>query len=197
MKSTISFCIAILFVAAAYAQLPPVVSTPIAESLLSTTNTTLTTQASIQTTMANVVQSMEQAEKEYRDAMTKTGWVKNLKSAQRLLSMIENLICTSKTLSLKMSIAGSTCLYSFKYDMMLVKIQMSADYLGIILSAVSMTVAERAQTLAAATKSFEESQFLMVALNNSLDDEIAQSRITRDVTKEVASFMNIDRSKKQ
>jgi hypothetical protein len=179
-----------------YSQLPTPVTAPIAEAALSSANATLTTQVSIQTTMATVMQAIEEGEKAYKEVMKQATWVRNLQSAQRLLYMIENLVCTSKDLNVKLSVRGESCMYSYRYDMMIVKLQMSVDYLGIILSGVSMTVAERAKTLNDASKTFEESQEMMVAMNRSLDDDAAHEAMVQQTTKEVHDFMNYDRSKK-
>lgn len=174
-----------------------VVSAPYLEALVTTLNSIQGEQSSIQSTMSSVVSSMEASEKQYKEAMTKATWMRNLQSAQRVVTLIENLVCTSKDLSVKVSVAGGNCFYSFQYDMVLIKVQMAADYLGIILSGVSMTVAERAQLFRSATESFEQSQHLMVALSNSIDADLERARQAKEVTKEVLDFMNIDRSKKQ
>lgn len=174
-----------------------VVSAPYLEALVTASNSIQSEQASTQSTMSSVIASMEAGEKQFKEAMTKSTWMRNLQSAQRVVTLIENLVCTSKDLNVKLSIAGGNCFYSFQYDMVLIKVQMAADYLGIILSSVSMTVAERAQLFKAATEAFEQSQHAMMAMSNSIDDEIAQSKLSQQVTKEVGLFMNYDRSKKQ
>jgi hypothetical protein len=150
-----------------------------------------------QTTMSSVMQAIENAEKEYKEAMKKTGWMQNMKSTKRLLHTIQNLICSSRTISLKMEISGGSCLYSFKYEMVLVKLQLAADYIQIILSGVSMTVGERAKTLDDATRQFEESQKVMDELDKNLDDEAAHVALVKEVSSEVEGLMNYDRSKRQ
>ncbi|HEY0655497.1 MAG TPA: hypothetical protein VGD65_20320 [Chryseosolibacter sp.] len=174
-----------------------IVSAPYLEALVTTLNSIQGEQSTTQSTMSSVIASMEASEKQYKEAMTKATWLRNLQSAQRVVALIENLVCTSKDLNVKLAIAGQSCFYSFQYEMVLVKVQMSADYLGIILSSVSMTVAERAQLFRAATESFEQSQHAMVSLSNSIDGDIARAKLNQQVAKEVSHIMTFDRSKKQ
>lgn len=174
-----------------------IVSAPVVETELGNTNATLTTQVSIQSTMSSVMASMEEAERRFKAAMEDSKWMQNMGACRRLVTMVETLICTSKDLNAKMTIAGNSCLYSFKYDMMLVKIQMSSDYLGIILSSVSMSVAERAQTFKDATESFEQSQNMIIEMNNSLDYDIKVAALRQKVIKEMKNDMALDRSQRR
>lgn len=174
-----------------------VVSAPVLELQVGTLNANQAQQTSIQSTMSSIIASMETAEKNFKEAMTKATWMRNLQAVQRLVTLVENLICTSKDLNIKLSAAGGNCLYSYQYDMVLVKMQMSADYLGILMSGVSMTVGERSQMFKTTVESFEQSQNMMIDMNNSLDADIARSKQLKAVTQEVTDFMTYDRRKRK
>lgn len=189
----------IITVSFSYAQLPTVVSAPIAEANLATANTTLAQQSGIMTTMNGVITALEKADREYKEALTKATWLRNLQTAGRILYMVENLVCTSKNLAIRMnSFGNSSCLMSYRFDMSIVKVQQSADYLGIVLTAgVTMSPAERMQSLDDVIRSFGEAQEVMVRLNRSLDSDIMRLRVANSTKSTVDLAMNYDRSKRK
>jgi hypothetical protein len=155
------------------------------------------TQTGIITTMNSVITALEKTDREYKDALTKATWLRNLQTAGRILYMVENLICTSKNLSIRMNSLGYTsCLMSYRFDMSIIKIQQSADYLGIILAAgVSMTPGERMKSLDDVIRSFGEAQEVMVRLNKSIDSDIMRLRLANNSAAAIDLVMNYDRSK--
>lgn len=188
-----------IIVTESYSQLPTVVSAPIAEANLATANTTLAQQAGIMSTMNGVVTALEKADREYRDALQKATWLRNLQTAGRILYMVENLVCTSKNLAIRMNSFGNhSCLMSYRFDMSIVKVQQSADYLGIVLTAgVTMTAAERMKSLDDVIRSFAEAQEVMVRLNRSLDSDIMRLRLSNNTSSTVDFAMNYDRSRRK
>lgn len=156
------------------------------------------TQTSIMTTMNAVISALEKADQEYKSAMQKATWLRNLQTAARILYMVENLVCTSKNLSIRMNSIGNTsCLVSYRFDMSIIKVQQSADYLGIILTAgVTMTPAERMKSLDDVIESFEEAQEMMVRLNRVLDSDITRLRLASNTITVADMMMNYDRSRK-
>jgi hypothetical protein len=188
-----------IIVVESYSQLPTVVSAPIAEANLATANTTLAQQAGIMSTMNGVVTALEKADREYRDALQKATWLRNLQTAGRILYMVENLVCTSKNLAIRMNSFGNhSCLMSYRFDMSIVKVQQSADYLGIVLTAgVTMTAAERMKSLDDVIRSFAEAQEVMVRLNRSLDSDIMRLRLANNTSSTVDFAMNYDRSRRK
>jgi len=157
------------------------------------------TQTSIMTTMNAVISALEKADQEYKSAMQKATWLRNLQTAARILYMVENLVCTSKNLSIRMNSIGNTsCLVSYRFDMSIIKVQQSADYLGIILTAgVTMTPAERMKSLDDVIESFEEAQEMMVRLNRALDSDITRLRLANSSIAVADMIMNYDRSQKK
>lgn len=157
------------------------------------------TQTGIITTMNSVITALEKTDREYKDALTKATWLRNLQTAGRILYMVENLICTSKNLSIRMNSLGYTsCLMSYRFDMSIIKVQQSADYLGIILAAgVTMTPGERMKSLDDVIRSFGEAQEIMVRLNKSIDSDIMRLRLANNSAAAVDLVMNYDRSKRR
>lgn len=196
MKRNLLMCFLILLTSVCYSQLPTVVSAPIAEANLATANSSLAQQTGIMSTMNTVIGSLEKADRAYKEAMEKSTWLRNLQTASRLVYMVENLICTSKNLSLRMNGAGANCLYSYRYDMMIIKVQQSADYLTIVLSAgVAMTAAERMKSLDNVITSFEESQEMMVRLNRALDGDLMRLRLAKASGTTLKNFYAINRGR--
>jgi len=197
MKKNLYLSLAMMLVTSfCYAQLPTVVSAPIAEANLATANTSLAQQTGIMTAMNTVIGSLEKADRTYKEAMEKSTWLRNLQTASRLVYMIENLLCTSKNLSVRMTGAGGNCLYSYRYDMMIIKVQQSADYLTIILSAgVAMTAAERMKSLDNVITAFEESQEMMVRLNKALDSDVMRLRLAKSSGTTLKNLYAINRGR--
>ncbi|MFM7858813.1 MAG: hypothetical protein ACKO96_44540 [Flammeovirgaceae bacterium] len=155
-----------------------------------------TSQTGIMSTMNAVIGALESADRAYKEAMQKATWLRNLQTARRILYMVENLICTSKNLSIRMNSIGYTsCLMSYRFDMSIIKVQQSADYLGIILaSGVAMTPAERMKSLDNVITSFEESQEMMVRLNKALDSDLVRLRLANNTAAAADLLMSYDRS---
>jgi hypothetical protein len=176
-----------------------IVSAPILEAQVGTLNATQVSQTSIMTGMNSVVAALEKADREYKEALTKATWLRNLATAGRILYMVENLVCTSKNLSIRMNSFGHySCLMSYRFDMSIIKIQQSADYLGIILAAgVTMTPGERMKSLDDVIQSFAEAQEVMVRLNRSLDSDIMRLRLANNTSSTVDFAMNYDRSRRK
>jgi len=140
------FCMAVC----SYGQ-SPVVSAPILEKL---TTTSLKFQTKMSSTMA-----MLQAKQEALDkALQAASWLQNLQSAKRLMNLVETMVCNGRELNLAMSGGHKSCFVDFEYEMVIMKVQMSADYLGIILAANRMTTGERMKTLNDVLQRFEEAQ---------------------------------------
>lgn len=196
IRTGILFVFVLFFGQVGYAQLPTVVSAPIAESNLATANASLAQQTGIMSTMNTVIGSLEQADRAYKEAMEKSTWLRNLQTASRLVYMIENLLCTSKNLNVRMGGAGGNCLYSYRYDMMIIKVQQSADYLTIVLSAgVAMTAAERMKSLDNVITAFEDSQEMMVRLNRALDGDLMRMRLAKSSGTTLKNLYGINRGR--
>jgi glycyl-tRNA synthetase beta subunit len=194
----LSVIILLLAVNVSFAQVS-VVSAPALEIEASTQTGIITKQSAIMSTMNGVITALEKADREYKDAMQKATWLRNLQTAGRILYMVENLVCTSKNLSVRMNSIGNTsCLMSYRFDMSIIKVQQSADYLGIVLTAgVTMTPAERMKSLDDVIESFEEAQEMMVRLNRALDSDITRLRLANSSIAVADMMMNYDRSRKK
>ncbi|MBT33362.1 MAG: hypothetical protein CMO01_27185 [Thalassobius sp.] len=149
-----------------------VVSAPILESQMGTQN-------GIVSAMNATIAAMEKAEAKVRQALQKVEWAKNLQTMRRLLTVIEGTVCTTKDLTLNMDAAASNCFVSFNYDVAIVKMTASIDFVNIVLmSDVLMTQSDRIKTMNDALVLFEEAQQTLAELNqavnqvrNSLDEE--------------------------
>ncbi|MCC6836685.1 MAG: hypothetical protein IT213_16995 [Cytophagales bacterium] len=81
--------------------------------------------------------------------------------------------------------------------MSIIKVQQSADYLSIVLTAgVAMTPAERMKSLDDVIESFEEAQEMMVRLNRALDSDITRLRLASNTAATADILMSYDRSRK-
>jgi glycyl-tRNA synthetase beta subunit len=191
----ISIILFLLSVNVSFAQVS-VVSAPVLEIEASTQTGIITQQSAIMSTMNGVITALEKADREYKSAMQKATWLRNLQTAGRILYMVENLVCTSKNLSIRMNSIGHTsCLMTYRFDMSIIKVQQSADYLGIILTAgVTMTPAERMKSLDDVIKAFEEAQEMMVRLNRALDSDIMRLRLASNSAAAADLLMSYDRS---
>lgn len=189
MCLSVSFC---------FAQVS-VVTAPVLEAQAASQTTLITQQSAIMSTMNGVVTALEKADRQYKEAMQKATWLRNLQTAGRILYMVENLVCTSKNLSVRMnSIGYSSCLMTYRFDMSIIKVQQSADYLGIVLTAgVTMTPAERMKSLDDVIKAFEEAQEMLVRLNRALDSDITRLRLATNTVSAADLVMNYDRSRKK
>lgn len=176
-----------------------VVTAPVLEAQAASQTTLITQQSAIMSTMNGVVTALEKADRQYKEAMQKATWLRNLQTAGRILYMVENLVCTSKNLSVRMnSIGHSSCLMTYRFDMSIIKVQQSADYLGIVLTAgVTMTPAERMKSLDDVIKAFEEAQEMLVRLNRALDSDITRLRLATNTVAAADLVMNYDRSRKK
>lgn len=175
-----------------------VVTAPVLEAEAISQTGLITQQSAIISTMNGVVTALEKADREYKEAMQKATWLRNLQTAARILHMVENLVCTSKNLTIRMnSIGHGSCLMTYRFDMSIIQVQQSADYLGIILTAgVTMTAAERMKSLDDVINAFQEAQEMMVRLNRSLDSDITRLRLAKNTVAAADLVMNYDRSRK-
>lgn len=197
----VSFIVSVLLCTCieSFSQVGGIVSAPILEAQVGTLNTTQISQTSIMTAMNTVMENLERADKEYKQALQKATWLRNLQTAQRILYMVENLVCTTKDLSIRVnSIGHNSCLVNYRFDMSIIKVQQSADYLGIILTAgVTMSPGERMKSLDDVIKSFAEAQEMMVRLNRVLDSDMMRLRLAKSTASSVDLAINYDRSKKK
>ena len=98
---------------------------------------------------------------------------------RRLLTVIEGTVCTTKDLTLNMDVATNNCFVSFNYDVAIVKMTASIDFVNIVLmSDVLMSQGDRIKTMNDALSLFEEAQQTLAELNlainqmkNSLEEE--------------------------
>ena len=179
------FTIVILFWSyAAFGQLPTVVTAPLLEAQAGATNTTLVG-------MNGVMGAIQAAGDQYKQLLEKAGWLKDLNTARRIVSLMENLTCTAKDLNVRLALADQSCYYQFSYDISIAKIQMAADYLGIVLATgVSFTAAERMKTLNDVIVAFEEANAAMMRLNMQLDRSITQRMSVNRVKASVVAVTN-------
>lgn len=163
-----------------FAQLPTVVSAPIAEGALATSNTILGNQQATLTGMNAVITSLEAAESQYKRVLENAQWLRQMNTARKLVFLMENLICTTKNLNMRLSLADQSCFYQFSFDVNLVKIEMAADYMGILLtSGVSFTAGERMRTLNDVVIAFEAANRSLAELNAKVDRALSL-RISND-----------------
>lgn len=149
-----------------------VVSAPILEAQMGTQN-------GIVSAMNATIAAMEKAEGKVRKALQKVEWAKNLETMRRLLTVIEGTVCTTKDLTLNMDVATNNCFVSFNYDVAIVKMTASIDFVNIVLmSDVLMSQGDRIKTMNDALSLFEEAQQTLAELNlainqmkNSLEEE--------------------------
>jgi len=161
-----------------------VVSAPVLESIASGQSAVMQSQVAITTTMSGVIQSLEEAESKFKAAMEKATWMRSLNSARRLVFMVENLVCTTKDINVKIGLADShsSCLINYKFDISVAKLEMCVEYLGILLTdGVSMTNAERMDVMSTTQEKFEESQDEFVKLNRELDVQVRTKKIQRNM----------------
>ena len=146
-----------------YAQVG-VVTAPVLESQMGTQN-------GISTAMNATLTAMQKAEQKVRMALQKVAWAKNLDTMYRLLTVIESTVCTTQDLDINMGsvLARDNCFVSFNYDIAIVKISASIDFVNLVLmSDVLMTQGERIKTINDAILMFEESQQSLAELNATL-----------------------------
>lgn len=174
------------------AQPVSIVSAPVLEGIASSSTTAIEKQTGIVMTMNSVIQQLEATETRYKDAMKKATWMRNLNSARRLLFMVENLVCTTKDINIKIGLADahSSCILNYKFDIAIAKLEMSADYLGILLTdGVSMTQAERMQVMSTTQAKFEEAQDEFVKINNALDSQTTEREVNQMIYEGIEMMM--------
>jgi len=166
----------IIFIAGySYGQIPTVISIPILES-------TTAQQIGIIVTMSGVIQDLEKAESDFREAMKRVTWICDLQSAKRLLFMVDNLVCTSKSLVVLVGYAdrNSSCLINYWFEISLAKISLSADYLGILLTdGVSMSIGDRMQTMNLAQEQFQQANEEFLRLKDGIEAQVLARELSR------------------
>jgi hypothetical protein len=188
-------CISLLVIAFR-ADAQAVVSAPVLENIAATTGFAVERQSGFLATMTGVVQALEKAEHEFREAMKKATWLRDLQSARRLLYMIENLVCTSKDISVNIGYADahSSCIVQYKFDISVAKIQMSADYLGILLTdGISMSPAERMQVMAITQAKYEEANDEFVKIQRELNAKKVESQINAAIYRDLEKLIRIQK----
>lgn len=128
--------------------------------------------------------------------MKKATWLRDLQSARRLLYMIENLVCTSKDISVNIGYADahSSCIVQYKFDISVAKIQMSADYLGILLTdGISMSPAERMQVMAITQAKYEEANDEFVKIQRELNAKKVESQINAAIYRDLEKLIRIQK----
>ncbi len=171
-----------------------IVSAPVLENIATATSVSIERQGGIMATMSNVVQSLEKAEHEFKEAMKKATWMRNLQSARRLLFMVENLVCTSKDITVNLGYVDShsSCLVNYKFDISIAKIQLSADYLGILLTdGIAMTPAERMQVMSLTQSKFEEANDEFLKIQRQLEADKIRRQIDAAIYSDVRKMIRI------
>jgi hypothetical protein len=174
------------------AQPVSIVSAPALEGIATTNTTAIEKQTGIVMTMNSVIQQLEAAESKYKDAMKKATWMRNLNSARRLLFMVENLVCTSKDINIKIGLADahSSCILNYKFDISIAKLEMTADYLGILLTdGISMTQGERMQVMSTTQVKFEEAQDEFLKISNELDAQATEREVNQAIYEGIGIMM--------
>jgi len=158
---------------------PQLVTNPLLES-----NSTIT--ANMQSEMAATTARMEAENLELKQALQLATWANNLITVQKLINLIENIICFSSNLNVKMGLNSSNCLYQFHWNMQIVKLNCAIDQLSLtIANGIQMTTGERLSGIDRAVRQFHEAQSGLQNLNGMLDRRlmekarIAQSTQTR------------------
>lgn len=136
---------------------------------------TLQSEASAASVKAEAIQSSaDEASKSY-------GFIENLKTAKKLLNMLENMVCASRNMQVAMSFGHHSCLIDFKYEMVLAKLSLSADLVSVILTAYRMSVGDRMKSLNDALQRFEEAQEMMNSLTKFIGKLEHENAILEDL----------------
>ena len=164
-----------LFLTCAMVSAQVVIEDPHGAALQTQTNVMLGELTAVNSTMKDLEEAAEKAR-------SNTSWLKDLKTVDRLRRLIENSICGLSGLSAridKRSHGSNSCLFKFRFDIAMVKLNGSAENLMLLLSSLGMERSARLELLSTAIKQFEEAQNDIASLNLELkvleDDELARA----------------------
>jgi len=145
---------------------PQLVTNPVLE-------TSAISMTAAQQSMNSTIIAMEAQQKLVAEAMKKASWARNLQTVQRLINLMESIICTSKDITVRLSYFESNCIYDFNFEMNVVKISMASDFVSLVISeGVSMDTSGRLQTINNAINKYEEAQRNLANLNGFLDQQL-------------------------
>lgn len=168
-----------------WCQLPTVVSAPILEG-------TAATQASTLSIMSGTMAALKASEEQVRTIMRTATWARDLVTVRKLIGMIENTICLTRGLQVKMGAFSGSCLYQFEFDMQLLNIGFAADQLGLVIAnGVEMTTGERLAQIDNALAKFHKAQMSLSNLNGWLDRELRRKAQQQRVASNVDFMFNV------
>jgi hypothetical protein len=115
------------------------------------------------TTMGKTLVELKQMEEKLQKALAEIEWAKNLKTVKTIYSMVETIVCTYQDLQVLGLKSGSfgNCIFSFKYQFAMLKLQAAVDMLTVLLtSGRTLTGGERMESLDNAINQFGEAHAL-------------------------------------
>lgn len=182
----LNFC----FVFVSYAQIPTAVTVPFLEKYK-------LKEVTLQQSMNSAMVALQAKQEAIDKAMQASSWLQNLKTAKRLLSLIESVVCNARELNMAMSTGHHSCFVNFEYEMVILKIQMAADFIGIILATNRITAGDRMKTLNDVVTRFEEAQQSMSALVKKLEGEIQTEAALKKLSEDPPSKIRFVFTKKK
>lgn len=145
---------------------PQLVTNPVLES-------SAISMSTAQNSMNATITAMEAQQKVVAEAMKKASWARNLQTVQRLINIMESIICTSKNINVRLSYFDHNCIYDFGFEMNIVKISMASDFVSLVITeGVSMDTSGRLASINNAINKYEEAQRSLANLNGFLDQQL-------------------------
>jgi hypothetical protein len=127
----------------------------------------------LQSSMNATLLALETEQKIFQEAMKKASWARNLQTTQRLLTLVESVVCTSKNINVRLAYFDRNCLYDLSLETSILKVSMAADFLAIIMTeGISLTTGERMDNIRNAVNAFQEAQKDLGSLNSALDKRL-------------------------
>ena len=187
LTTTLSYGQLDAVVGAATKQIPQLVTMPDVEA-----NTEVLVK--MQTQMAATQTRMEVAQIALENMMKVGDWADKLVTVQRLISLIENTICFSSNLNVKVGYYSSNCIYQFHWNMQLVRLNCAVDQLSLIIAnGIQMTTGERLAGVDRAVQDFHLAQSGLQNLNSVLDRRLMESARKTEAKKTISYLIKVHR----
>lgn len=169
-----------------FAQLPSVVFDPQGLSQAVQNGTMLQTLVSENTQIVE----MHEAYKNLRKA---TNWVQKLRSVKMAIDLLENTVCTSQDLEIKMQRAGviDNCMFQFEYYNALMGLASATDILNLILSDMDQTPESRVSNSNEAMEIMAESHRKLMDLQERSQKILDAQQAERQYKKDVYEFVSL------
>lgn len=146
--------------------------------------------------METTMDEIKSTSKELKEAQEAVSFIQNLKSVQRTIKVLDNIVCNSKLLQMYLGFSTlyNSCMGKIDVQLTLVDLQSSMDLINLVItSGLTMSQGERIQSWNDALDRLEEAQRRIMRLNYSFRFALQNDIVKQYNAQKSATFQSMSR----